>query len=61
MYFRHYLYGNKFTVITDHNASRWLDSVKHPNTRLFNWSLKLSQYNFDTKYLPGKHNVEIFL
>lgn len=57
-YFHHYLYGNKFTVITDHNALRWLSSVKHPNTRLFNWSLKLSQYNFDTKYLPGKHNVE---
>ena len=57
-YFHHYLYGKKFTVISDHNALRWLRSIKYPNSRLFNWSLKLSQYDFDVKYLPGKKNIE---
>ncbi|RWR98738.1 Retrotransposable element Tf2 protein type 1-like protein, partial [Dinothrombium tinctorium] len=33
-------------------------SVKKPNSRLFNWSLKLSQYSFDIKYQSGKTNVE---
>ncbi len=57
-FWHHYLYGNKFTVITDHNCLRWLKSIKKPNSRLFNWSLKLSQYDFEVKYSPGKLNVE---
>ncbi|RWS01610.1 Retrotransposable element Tf2 protein type 1-like protein [Dinothrombium tinctorium] len=57
-FWHHYLYGKNFTVITDHNALKWLKSVKKPNSRLFNWSLKLSQYDFNIKYEPGKNNVE---
>ena len=41
-YWHHYLYGQKFTVITDHQALRWLRNIKKPNSRLFNWSLRLS-------------------
>ena len=57
-YWHHYLYGCKFTVFSDHNALRWLRSVKKPNSRLFNWSLKLSQYDFDLKHIQGKKNAE---
>jgi len=57
-YWHHYLYGKKFTVITDHNALKWLKTIKKPNSRLFNWSLKLSQYDFDIKYQSGKNNIE---
>lgn len=57
-FWHHYLYDNKFTVVTDHNALKWLKSIKKPNSRLFKWSLKLSQYNMDIKYQPGKANVE---
>jgi hypothetical protein len=45
-------------VFSDHSALKWLKSIKKPNSRLFNWSLKISQYNLDIKYSPGKLNVE---
>ena len=57
-YWHHYLYGKKFTVITDHQALRWLRNIKKPNSRLFNWSLRLSQYDFNVEYRPGKLNQE---
>ena len=57
-YFHHYLYDNKFIVITDHQALKWLKGIKKPNSRLFKWTLKLSQYNFEVKYSPGKDNIE---
>lgn len=53
-----YLIDNHFTIVTDHNALKWLKSIKKPNSRLFNWSLRLSQYNFDVIYQRGKFNVE---
>jgi hypothetical protein len=57
-FWHHYLYGNKFTVYSDHNCLKWLKSVKKPNSRLFNWSLKLSQYDFEIKYMRGNSNLE---
>jgi len=57
-YWHHYLYGKKFTVITDHQALQWLGKIKKPNSRLFKWSLKLSQYDFNIQYNPGTQNVE---
>ena len=57
-YWHHYLYNKRFFVTTDHNALRWLNSIKKPNSRLFKWSLKLSQYEFEVHYQQGKFNVE---
>ncbi|RWS23463.1 Retrotransposable element Tf2 protein type 1-like protein, partial [Leptotrombidium deliense] len=54
----HYVYDNEFTVITDHMPLKWLNSIKKPSARLFNWSLKLSQYKFVVVYQKGKNNVE---
>lgn len=53
-----YLYGKKLTVITDHQALQWLGKTKKPRSRLINWSIKLSQYDFDIHYKPGHQNVE---
>lgn len=58
-YWYHYLYGKKFTVITDHQALQWLGKIKKPRSRLINWSIKLSQYDFDIHYKPGHQNVEV--
>ncbi|UYV63226.1 hypothetical protein LAZ67_2003492 [Cordylochernes scorpioides] len=56
--FRIYLTGVKFTIFTDHHALQWLKTIKNPSGRLFRWSLKLSAYDYDVRYLKGKMQFE---
>lgn len=56
-YFRPYLYGHKFSLITDHRPLVWLNSVKDPTSRLIRWRLKLAEYEYDIVYKAGKRNV----
>ena len=53
-----YLIGRKFLVRTDHQALKSLHRFKKPNTRLFNWALRLQQYDFKVEYLSGAQNEE---
>lgn len=55
-YFRNYLFGRKFIILSDHRPLVWLDSVIDPGARLLRWRLKLNNYNYDIKYMPGKLN-----
>lgn len=55
-HFRPYLYGQKFTVESDHNPLVWIYKIKDPTSRLARWRLKLEDYNFDVKYRKGKEN-----
>lgn len=57
---RHYLYGTKFQVITDHSALQWLINLKDPNGRLSRWSLYLQQYDMEIIHRPGNihHNAD---
>jgi transposase InsO family protein len=54
---RHYLIGNKFTIRTDHNALKWLMSVKDHNAQLMRWALMLLEYEFEIVHVKGKTNV----
>lgn len=56
-YFRPYLFGRKFKVVTDHKPLQWVMNLKEPNSRLTRWRLKLSEYNFTTVYKQGKYNT----
>lgn len=56
-YFRPYLYGHKFTLVTDHKPLVWLDSVKDPTSRLARWRLKLAEYEYKIRYKAGKMNL----
>lgn len=55
-YFRPYLFGRKFKIMTDHRPLQWVMNIKEPNSRLTRWRLRLSEYDFDVCYKPGKIN-----
>ncbi|KAJ0468921.1 putative nucleotidyltransferase, Ribonuclease H [Helianthus annuus] len=54
---RHYLYGNKFTVYTDHKSLRYIFGQKELNMRQRRWMEMLSDYDCDIQYHEGKANV----
>jgi hypothetical protein len=49
--FRPYIYGQKFTVVTDHSA------LKKPVGRLARWSLELQDLDFDIVHRAGTKNA----
>ena len=48
-YFRVYVYGKKFDIITDHKALNWLCSMVDPTTRLARWATQLQMFEFNIK------------
>ena len=51
-----YLHGRHFVVETDHQALKWLLSVREPTQRLARWVTTLQQYDFEVVYRPGRSN-----
>lgn len=58
-YFRCYLIGVHFTLVTDHSAIKWLLSLKDTTSRLTRWALKLAQYNYTVIHKPGKQHLNV--
>ncbi|GJT56620.1 putative reverse transcriptase domain-containing protein [Tanacetum coccineum] len=54
---RHYLYGTKCTVFTDHKSLQHILVQKELNMRQRNWLELLSDYDCDIRYHPRKANV----
>nr|GEZ68889.1 putative reverse transcriptase domain-containing protein [Tanacetum cinerariifolium] len=54
---RHYLYGTKCTVFTDHKSLQHILNQKELNMRQRRWLELLSDYDCDIHYHPGKANV----
>ena len=55
--FRPYIQERKFTLMSDHEPLRWIDSVKDLGQRPIRWRLKLTDYEYEFKYKPGKLNT----
>nr|XP_043639277.1 uncharacterized protein LOC122610347 [Erigeron canadensis] len=55
---RHYLYGTKCTIFTDHKSLQHVYNQKELNMRQRHWVELLSDYDCEIKYHPGKANVE---
>ena len=53
-HFHYYLYGQKFTVRTDHSALQWLLNFKNVQGQLARWLQKLQQYDFVVIHRVGK-------
>jgi len=56
-YFRPYLYGRKFTVVTDHRPLVSLFTHKNPSSKLTRIRLDLMDYDFDIVFKQGKMNT----
>nr|GFA62123.1 putative reverse transcriptase domain-containing protein [Tanacetum cinerariifolium] len=54
---RHYLYGTKCTVFTDHKSLQHILNQKELNMKQRRWLELLSDYDCDIHYHPGKANV----
>lgn len=55
-YFRPYVYGKSFTIMTDHRPLIYLFSMKDPSSRLLKFRLALEEYDFKILYVKGKDN-----
>ncbi|GJZ27440.1 putative reverse transcriptase domain-containing protein [Tanacetum coccineum] len=54
---RHYLYGTKCVVFTDHKSLQHILNQKELNMRQRRWLELLSDYDCEIRYHPGKENV----
>ncbi|GKF20693.1 putative reverse transcriptase domain-containing protein, partial [Tanacetum coccineum] len=54
---RHYLYGTKFTVFTDHKSLQHIIDQKELNIIQRRWLEFLADYDCEIRYHPGKANV----
>ncbi|GKD58864.1 putative reverse transcriptase domain-containing protein [Tanacetum coccineum] len=54
---RHYLYGTKCVVFTDHKSLQHILDQKELNMRQICWLELLSDYDCEIRYHPGKVNV----
>nr|GEV55471.1 putative reverse transcriptase domain-containing protein [Tanacetum cinerariifolium] len=54
---RHYLYGTKCVVFTDHKSLQYILNQKELDLRQRRWIEFLSDYDCEIRYHPGKANV----
>nr|KYP33066.1 Retrovirus-related Pol polyprotein from transposon 17.6 [Cajanus cajan] len=54
---RHYVYGGKFDVFSDHKSLKYLFDQRELNMRQRRWMEFLKDYDFELHYHPGKANV----
>lgn len=55
--FKAYLLGTEFIVQCDHKPLVYIFKTKDSYSRIFQWRLELSEYDFIVVYKPGKNNV----
>ena len=56
---RHYLYGEKCFIYTDHKSLKYLPSQRELNLRQRRWMELIKDYDYVMDYHPGKANVVV--
>ena len=57
-HFRPYLYGQCFTLVTDHQPLRWLMESDKLTSKLARWVLLLQKYDFEVVHCAGITNLD---
>ena len=62
-HFHLYLYGNEFTLLTDHKPLEVIYGSRKskPSARIERWVLRLQPYSFNVVYKPGSDNPADYL
>lgn len=55
---KHFLYGKRFTLVTDHAALSLLRNHKDPHQRLARWVAQLQAFEFDVVYKRGAEHLD---
>ena len=58
-YFRPYLFGNSFTLITDHEPLKWLMTAPKLSGKMAKWSLLLQEYAFRVQHRARTDNANV--
>lgn len=55
-YFRPYLYGRRFKIMTDHMPIKFIHNTKIASSRVIRWKIQLSEFDYYIEYIKGKDN-----
>ena len=53
-YFKHYLLGKKFKIVTFHHALQWFHNFRDPDGLTAPWLEKLAAFDYEVQHRPGK-------
>jgi len=53
-HFKPYIDGVRVSLDTDHRNLQFIRDIKHSSGQLARWAMRLSEYDFELKYRPGK-------
>jgi len=53
-HFRHYLWGRRFRVRTDHSSLRWLLNFKNADGMISRWISRLAEFDMEISFRSGK-------
>lgn len=56
LYFKYFLYGQSFELVSDHKPLVWLRTLKNSSPKLARWLMHLEAFNFIVKYKEGHKN-----
>ena len=54
---RHYLYGHKFEIVTDHDSLQYIPTQPYLTPRQIRAVEFMADYDYVIKYKPGKQNI----
>lgn len=56
-YWRHYLHGRRFTLLSDHDSLKYHKSMPQLTGRLARWIEKMAEFDYDIQHIAGVKNV----